>query len=72
MEETNVVAAVMTASSSRDHNLAQRIEQAMTQAVYDCLESGVGIYETDKIIAAKMEARQRVLDEARKPVDPTE
>lgn len=60
--ELRVEEGVLTVVSSRDAGLAQRIENAMNDAVQACLAHGVSPYDAETIIAAKMAARERVLN----------
>lgn len=70
--EPRVVSAVGVCCLSlnpSEQGLAKRIEQAMSQAVTDCLQRGVSIEDSVTIKAAILEARHRVLREAGLPDD---
>jgi hypothetical protein len=63
--EKRVVSAVFTAADSLDNPaLARKVEKAMSQAVTDCLASGVSIQDSPTIKAAILAARARVRAEA--------
>lgn len=63
MAESKVVEAVAVAAKSFKNGstrLTKQIEDAMSQAVLDCMSEG--ITEPEDIKAKMMEARQKVLD----------
>lgn len=63
MAESNIVEAVGTASvatGGRSAFRAKRIEQAMAQAVKDCLARGVPLEDSVTIRQAMMDARDAV------------
>jgi hypothetical protein len=62
----NIVSAVGVAvhSITGDDALAKRVEEAMSQAVTDCLAQGVSIEDSEVIKAAMLVARARVRAEA--------
>lgn len=61
--KAKIVAAVGTASGSLDpmrKNASKLIEQAMAQAVQECVEEGVSLSDDVVIKARMMAARERV------------
>jgi hypothetical protein len=56
-----VEGVVVSASKFQDRNLGLEVENAMAQAVRDALASGVSINDTERIRAAMLAARVRVL-----------
>jgi hypothetical protein len=65
--EPRIVSAVATMAATKPNrgDLAKQIEDAMSQAVQDCLDKGISINEVEEIRAAMLEARLKVLDENR-------
>lgn len=61
MNEPRIIAAVATMAASRDHDLAARLEAAMSQAVRDALADGVSIEHTDELRRRILSARATVL-----------
>ena len=62
-DEPKIVEAVGTAVHSDVPGLAEALEQAMSLAVLQAMDAGVSLSDTAAILRAKMEARERVLDE---------
>lgn len=72
MAEPRIVAAVGIAAQSLDPShdeLAEAVEEAMAQAVTNCLAAGVSIEDSDTIRTAMQDARQRVRAAAGLPDD---
>jgi hypothetical protein len=60
--EPRIVEAVGTSSSSLgDPNLGEKIEEAMTKAVMECLDAGIPIGDSETILAVKQARRLEVL-----------
>ena len=61
LRERIVTSAVWTASAHRSVPQAKMVEAAMSQAVIDCLNSGISIEDSETIRATMLSARARVL-----------
>lgn len=64
-EKARIAEAVgVSAAAEHDSSLAQRLEDAMAQAVRHAMADGVSLSDTETMRQRMAEARQRVLDEA--------
>lgn len=61
LSEPVIAAGVLTASAHRSVPMAHAIEQAMQQAVMECVARGVSMDDSATIQAAMLRARARVL-----------
>lgn len=59
--EPQVVQAVFTATAHKDVATAKAIEAAMARAVHECMAQGVDLNDTERVRAAMMAARARVV-----------
>lgn len=63
--EETVEEGVWTAAASKDKSLSKEIEEAMSQAIKECMANDISLDETALIKKAMMQARARVLNKYR-------
>lgn len=62
LEEPKIVEATFVASAHKDITVAMEIEEAMAQAIKECMARGIDLNQTALIKKAMMNARNRVLN----------